>query len=79
MTKVRVQGKLTARCAHPKCCTTIREGTWNFVTGCCTVHQPLPEPKPQRTDRRTIVVQMVPSCSSLDASRPVSVLREPWL
>jgi hypothetical protein len=67
------------RCAHPGCGKTLKEGTWTFSTGCCLVHQPTPEPKPQRQDVRIAVVHLVPGCSTLAASRSVSVRREPWL
>lgn len=79
MTRVRIQGRHTAPCAHPGCTKTIREGTWNWPTGLCLQHQPQPEPPPPDLRKRTLFVQMVPGCSTLPASRPVSVPREPWL
>ena len=77
----RIQGKLTARCAHPGCCTTIREGTWNFSTGLCTRHQPAePEAvRPGREKVRVALVHLVPGCSSLASCSLVSLPREPWL
>lgn len=77
----RKQGNKTARCAHPGCCVTIREGTWTFPTGFCMDHQPVAEDaaKPVREGVRVAVVHLVPGCSSLAAERLVSLAKEPWL
>lgn len=75
----RKQGRSTAPCSHAGCKKTIREGTWNFPTGFCLDHQPKPKPKPERPNVRIAMAHLVPGCSTLSASHPVSLSREPWL
>lgn len=71
-------GRNTALCAHAGCRKTLREGTWNWPTGLCVEHQPKPEVKVD-TRKRIVMAHLVPGSSTLAASHPVSVPREPWL
>lgn len=76
----RIQGSRTALCAHPGCRKTIREGSWNFASGLCVAHQPVVEAKarPEREGVRKVTVQLVPGCSTLAASREVTLPAFPW-
>lgn len=76
----RNQGKRTARCGHPGCCKTIREGSWNFPTGLCTAHQPVAD-APVRVVRpglRKVTVALMPVCSTMAASREITLPAFPW-
>ena len=77
----RIQGSRTAPCAHPDCRKTIREGSWNFPSGLCVAHQPVPEPVvPQvRAGVRKVIVHLVPCCSTLASTREVSLPALPWV
>lgn len=76
----RVQGNRTALCAHPGCRKTIREGSWNFASGLCIVHQPEQQAAAKREGRpvRVVMVPYPTSNSGVALRMPVSLPAFPW-